>query len=137
MINETGDVKGSTIVLTIRAGSSFGSKRLARTALLGVVAAIGILPMTAAAQEATAQQGHGFSSSPLVRRLDAVPQITAAEIGQHPPALAPLTGVSRGVYAARKARAASLRGTRPSGGPVEPATPAQPGGAVFTPGASV
>ena len=93
--------------------------------------------MTALAQvEATAQQGTGFSSSPLVRRLDAVPQITAAEIAQHPPALAPLTGVSRGVYAARKARAANLRSTPPDG-PVEPGTPAQPGSALFTPGASV
>jgi len=112
----------------------FGWKSLALMALSGVVAAVGIMPMTASAQdEATARQGIGSVGRAVVQRLDAVPQITAAE--KHPPALAPLTGVSPAEYAARKARAARSLAA-PPGGSVSPATPAQPQNGVFTPGAT-
>jgi len=40
----------NSIVLAIEGGSRFESKRSARTALVSVVAAIGILSMTASAQ---------------------------------------------------------------------------------------
>ena len=53
----------NSIVLAITAGSSVGSKRLARTALLSVVAAIGILSMTASAQPGGALFTPGASIS--------------------------------------------------------------------------
>ncbi len=105
-----------------------------RTALAGVVAAVGVVPATALAQEeATAQRGAGFARSLAVRQLDAVPRITAAEIAAHPVSLAPLTGFSRAEFSAMKARAA-----RPSATPIGgSATPAKPGTGIFTPGATL
>lgn len=121
-------------MLTIWAYSGFAWKPLARTALLGVVAAIAFLPVTASGQgEATAQQGIGFFGSPVVRRLDAVPQITAAEVRAHPPVQAPLTGAPPAEYAAKKVRAA-----KSFFGPVNGSmAPAKPQAAIFTPTATV
>jgi hypothetical protein len=92
-----------------------------QAAISCLVAAVGIVPVTTSGQEATAQQGMGSASPPVVTRLDEVPQITPGEV--HPPAAEFRTGVSPAVYAAMKARAARQRGTAPADGSVPPATP--------------
>jgi len=104
---------------------------------LGIVVAVGITPVTASAQEATAQRGVGSVGAAVVKRLDAVPQVTAAEIGVHPQPLAPLTGVSPAEYAARKAQAARSPGAASVTEPASPATPVKPESGLFTPGATV
>ena len=121
-------------MLTIWGYSGSGWKRLARTAVLCIVAAVAVQPATALAQgEATGKQGQGFFGSPVVRQLDAVPQITAAEVRAHPAVHAPLRGASPADYAAKKVRAAkSLFGPT-----VAPITPAKPQSELLTPDATV
>jgi len=56
----------------IRFGCSRG--RLARTMLSSVVAAVGVMPLTATAQ-VSIQQGTGVAAAPFVRQLDSIPQM--------------------------------------------------------------
>jgi hypothetical protein len=102
-------------------------------ALAGAYVAAGIFSAAAVAQvQASAQRGIGVTSAVAVRDLDTTPQISATEIGRHPKPLAPLTGVSRAVYEARKARAAKLR-FGPNSEAVPPATPAATDSGLLTP----
>jgi hypothetical protein len=96
-------------------GISFERRRgrLAQAMVASVVAAVGFLPLTAAAQaqtaapQASAEQGTGVATVPFVRRLDTTPQMTRGET--HPQPLAPLTGVDPATFALRKALAAQGR----------------------------
>src|ERR1700730_16648750 len=94
-----------------------GRGGLTRTMLSSVVAAVGVMVLTAAPQAQTAapqaqtaapqvssQQGTGAAATPFVRRLDTIPQMTRGE--QHAQPLAPLTGVDPATFAQRKALAA-------------------------------
>ena len=83
---------------------------LTRTMLSSVVAAVGVMPLTATAQaqtaapQASSQRIIGAAAAPFARRLDTIPQMTGSE--KHPQPLAPLTGVDPATFALRKARAA-------------------------------
>ncbi|MGH6858319.1 MAG: hypothetical protein ACRECP_11980, partial [Methylocella sp.] len=78
--------------------------------LSSVVAAVGIILLTATAQtqmampQASSERGTGVAAAPFVRRLDTTPQMIRGE--QHPQIHAPLTGVDPATFALRKARAA-------------------------------
>ncbi len=110
--------------------------RLGRTMLLGVVAAVGVMPLTATAQaqtaapQASSEQGTGVATVPFVRRLDTTPQMTGAE--RHPQPLAPLKGVDPATFALRKARAAQS----PADPKVASPPPVRPQ-SLETPGASL
>ena len=116
----------------IRFGCSRG--RLARTMLSSVVAAVGVMPLTATAQ-VSIQQGTGVAAAPFVRQLDSIPQMPRSE--QHPQAL-PRRVPDPAALAARQAQAAQLRFTPAAKALALPASAApakKP--SVFTPGASV
>jgi hypothetical protein len=75
------------------------------------------------AAQARAQHGTGSIRGPvMVKRLDSLDTVNAAQIGRHPPPHAPLTGVDPATFAARKAQAAKLRFNAPmiSGKPAAP-----------------
>jgi hypothetical protein len=88
----------------------FARSDLTRTMLSSIVAAVGVMPLTATAQAQTAapqissERGTGAAVAPFVRRLDTTPQMTRGE--QHAQPRAPLTGVDPATFALRKARAA-------------------------------
>jgi hypothetical protein len=109
---------------------------LTRTMLSSIVAAVGVMPLTATAQAQTAapqissERGTGAAAAPFVRRLDTVPQMTRGE--QHPQPRAPLTGVDPATFALRKARAAHgpANPKLASPPPVRPQSRETPGAAV-------
>jgi hypothetical protein len=121
---------------------------LTRAALLGLVAAV-MVPLAATAQAQlvptgqpqTTSQGQigyhlttgGVAAPVAVRRLDTLPQISAAEMRVQVPQKAYLTGTDPGTWAARKFQAARtpapLTASPPS---LRPALPVSP----FTTGAS-
>jgi hypothetical protein len=118
--------------------SRFGCHRgkLARTIFLSVVAAVGVVPLTAtaraqtAAPQASAQRFTGTAAAPFVRRLDTTPQMTRSE--RHPQVMAPLRGVDPATFAARKARAALS-----SANPMVASPPPARHGSLETPTASL
>jgi hypothetical protein len=111
-----------------------GRGGLTRTMLSSVVAAVGVMPLTATAQapapRVSSQQGTGAAAAPFVRRLDMTPQMTRGE--QHPQTRAPLTGVDPATFALRKARAAHSPANPKvaSPPPVRPQARETPGAAV-------
>jgi hypothetical protein len=113
-----------------------GRGGLTRTMLSSVVAAVGVMPLTATAQAQTAapqvssQRGTGAAAAPFVRRLDTTPQMTRGE--QHPQVRAPLTGVDPATFALRKSRAAHSPANPKvaSPPPVRPQSRETPGAAI-------
>src|ERR1700732_3250677 len=109
---------------------------LTRTMLSSVVAAVGVMPLTATAQaqtaapQASSQRIIGAAAAPFARRLDTIPQMTGSE--KHPQPLAPLTGVDPATFALRKARAAHSPANPnvASPPPVRPQSRETPGAAV-------
>jgi hypothetical protein len=113
-----------------------GRGGLTRTMLSSVVAAVGVMPLTATAQaqaaapQVSSQQGTGAAAAPFVRRLDTIPQMPRGE--QHAQPLAPLKGVDPATFALRKARATQSPATPKvaSPPPVRPQSRETPGAAV-------
>jgi hypothetical protein len=93
--------------------------RVARAVVFSAAGAIGCVLLTGAVQAqtsavATARQGFGSTAAPVVRRLDYLPQISAAEIAARPQPRNLLTGMTPVTYAARKAQAAAARFALPA-----------------------
>jgi hypothetical protein len=104
--------------------------------LSSIVAAVGVMPLTATAQtqtpapQASSQRITGAAVAPIVRRLDTIPQMARGE--QHVQPRAPLTGVDPATFALRKARAAHgpANPEVASPPPVRPRSRETPGAAV-------